>query len=545
MVTIADCLTFAVPQGLAWLPLLTMVGLALVGYANAHQRSFFGKDYFLLAHAAMIIWLTAVTMEMLSPTLQCRPVFAGLAYLGITSLPIVWAFFIYHYAFSVARQARAIEILLLCVVPVAVTAIALTNPLHGLFYSDTSIAVDSVGNPYVNYTHGPVLDAITVLLYAMIIGTLLVLVFGLVRTAPQFRLYFAFPVLITCTIFIPNIAYNVFGQRFYGLDPTPFSFFFVLLLFSLLIVTNRVFNIVNVGSELIFANMRSPALIVDADGQIIAVNAVAKDIFLETVARIGGPITDLAALRPAVTFDGGVLRIAHGRRIAVAGRYFDVDAIPIAKPLSHNQEPIGTVLLMSDVTVEEQRYRDLEAELASNMRQLETSTAMQAALREAAEFDPLTRVRNRLSLPSVFAHCTEQAAREQRKVVAVLIDIDHFKRWNDLHGHAAGDRVLRDVARFLEESVSPLEPIFRIGGEEFLLLFPHGENESIARRIASIQASLGRAEFQRAGDGPRITFSAGVAQWPEDGVVLDALLETADRRLYAAKAAGRNRIIAA
>ncbi len=545
MVPLTECLAFVAPTGVAWLPLVTIAGLAVVGFANARQRSFFGKDYFLLTHAAMIVWLSAVTMEMLTPDLQCRPTFAGVAYLGITALPIVWALFIYHYAFSVARQPRAVELLLLGILPMAVTAIALTNPAHGLFYSDIAQATNSIGEPYLVYRHGPLLDVLTTLLYAMIIGTLLTLVYGLVQAAPQFRLYFAFPALITSTIFIPNIAYNLFDQRFYGFDPTPFSFFFVVLLFSMLIVSNRVFDIVNVGSELIFAKMRSPALIVDADGQIIAVNAVARSIFPETAERIGGPLTDLAALRPAVSFGGGGLRVAPGRRILVSDRYFDVDAIPIAKPLSRKKEPIGTVLLFSDVTMEEQRYRDLEAELASNMRQLETSTAMQAALREAAEFDPLTRVRNRLSLPAVFAHCTEQAAREQRKVVAVLIDIDHFKRWNDLHGHAAGDRVLRDVARFLEESVSPLEPVFRIGGEEFLLLFPEGARESVAKRVASIQSALARAEFQRAGDGPRITFSAGVAQWPEDGVVLDALLETADRRLYAAKAAGRNRIIAA
>jgi transcriptional regulator of aromatic amino acid metabolism len=198
----------------------------------------------------------------------------------------------------------------------------------------------------------------------------------------------------------------LFGFDFGGLDPTPFSFVLVVALSSLMLSSHRGFDVVSVAPALIFANLRSPAMIIDDSGRIMAANPVAHAVFPQISAVPERMVSDLEALAPALRVFEGRFRVAPGRRVMVGERFYDVDAIVVPKPLATSGEPIGTVLLMNDVTAEEQRYRELEAELASNMRQLETSTAMQAALREAAEFDPLTRVRNRLSRgPGVARFC--------------------------------------------------------------------------------------------------------------------------------------------
>lgn len=541
----SSCLVSAPLSGLALVPLFTMIAVAVVGFANARQRRFFGKDYFLLTHLAMFLWLGAVTLELSAPTLACRPFFAGVAFLGIGLLPVAWALFIYHYAFSLDRRPGAREVAVLVAVPVVATAMALTNGWHGLFYTSFTPAVNEAGDPYLIYGHGPLFHALTGGLYVVVLATLGLLVRGIARAAPAYRLYFTYPVLMMLVIFVPNLLFLAFGTSFYGFDPTPFSFVFVVMLCSRLLVSERVFDIVHVSSGLIFANLRSPGMIVDDRGIVISANPAARAVFPELEAGAEHPVLEIAALKRAFHGHEGRFRVAPGRRIAVGERFYDVDAIAVPKPISRSGEAVGTVLLLNDVTAEEQRYRELEAELESNMRQLATSTALQMALREAAEFDPLTRVRNRLSLPGLFAHCINQAAREQRRVVVALFDIDHFKRWNDLNGHAAGDRVLRDFALFLEEMANAGETVFRVGGEEFLLLFPDASARDVAGRVQAMQRALADADFQRPGDGPRVTFSAGVAQWPDDGATLEALLETADRRLYVAKSAGRNCVIAA
>lgn len=539
-----DAFAIFQPDGLALLPILTVLGLIIVGAANWRQRFFFGKPYFLLAHLAMILWVSAVAMDLLSVTEEGKLFWATLAWPGITLLPLAWSFFIFHYAFSLPRTPRRAEALIFILAPLAVTLLAATNHWHGLFYTSVTPMRTDAGRLYLEFGHGPLFHAVVFLVYGLIAATLALLIWGAFRVSSQFRLYFVYPALIMAVLVVPNIAYLGFGVTYKGYDPTPFCFSLVVVLFSLLIVTNRVFDIVNVASDLIFANLRSPALIIDSRGIVAAANPAARQVFPAVMAD-NCRLSMLEALAPALQQSGDHLTAVRGRRIMAFDRFFDVDAYPIAKPLSRQQESIGTVLLLNDVTAEEQRYRELEAELAKNMRQLESSTALQAALREAAEFDPLTRVRNRLSLPQLFGHCIEQAGLEQRRVVVALFDIDHFKSWNDQHGHAAGDRVLRDFARFLEDQTRPVEPVFRIGGEEFLIVFPDAGVEAVAPRVDAMRAGLAAAGFQRMTDGQSLTFSAGLAQWPEDGATLEAVLEAADRRLYAAKSAGRNRVFAA
>lgn len=539
-----DVFAISKPDGLALLSILTVLGLVMVGAANWRQRHFFGKPYFLLSHVGMILWVGAVTMDLLSVTPQGKLFWTVMAWPGITLLPLAWAFFIFHYAFSLPCAPRRGERMLFILAPLVVTLMAATNPLHGLFYTSITPSYTEAGRLYLAFEHGPLFIAVVSSVYGLIALTFGLLVWGVFRVSAQFRLYFVYPATIMSFLMVPNLAYLIFGVTYEGYDPTPFCFSLVVVLFSLLIVTNRVFDIVNVASDLIFANLRSPALIIDSRGMVTAANRAAQEVFPE-VGEANCRLSTLLPLEPVLVQTGDRLSALPGRRIMAADRFFDVDAYSIDKPLSRQQEPIGTVLLLNDVTAEEQRYRELEAELANNMRKLESSTALQAALREAAEFDPLTRVRNRLSLPQLFAHCIEQAGREQCRVGVALFDIDHFKTWNDLHGHAAGDRVLREFARFLEEQTQPVEPVFRIGGEEFLVVFPDSRLEAVSARVNAMRSALAAASFQNAGDTQSLTFSAGLAQWPEDGATLDAVLEAADRRLYAAKSAGRNRVSAA
>lgn len=542
---LSSCLAWQQPSWLAMLSLGTTIAMVLVLIANARQRRFFGKDYFLLAQVAMIIWLAGVTLEIMNPSRECNLPLSGFSFFGIAMLPVAWSLYIYNYAFSLSQRLRRLELLGIAGFGLIFAVLTWTNDAHGLMFSARELQTNDIGMQYVKYTPGPGYIAMAVMLYVLTFAALGLLVLGARRAAPQFRLYFIFPVLITMVIIVPNLGYLLFDWSLHGFDPAPFAFAVVVALFSMLIVSNRMFDTVNVGSELIFSSLRAPALIIDGDGQVVAANAVATETFAPLAERVNRPITDISALASAISFASGELRLVPGRRVNIAGRYFDLDAIRIPKPLSRRDEPIGLVLMFNDVTSEEVRYREMEAELASNMQQLESAAALQKSLREAAEFDPLTRVRNRLSLPGLFGHCVEQAGREQKRVGLVVFDIDHFKRWNDLFGHPAGDRVLKDFARFLEDNCGEGQIVFRIGGEEFLLLMPDVQSEQALALVQRMRKALAGAELQRSGDETRLTFSAGVAHWPEDGLSLEALLESADRRLYEAKAAGRDRVVAA
>jgi diguanylate cyclase (GGDEF)-like protein len=126
-----------------------------------------------------------------------------------------------------------------------------------------------------------------------------------------------------------------------------------------------------------------------------------------------------------------------------------------------------------------------------------------------------------------------------------MIDVDHFKRFNDTYGHLAGDRALQLVAESLSDSFRTTDLIARYGGEEFSGLFPGLSMQGAARRLNAIRSQIEALPIP-VGNGDEktgVTVSMGVAVWPEDGINLSETLAIADLRLYQAKEQGRNRVV--
>lgn len=165
-------------------------------------------------------------------------------------------------------------------------------------------------------------------------------------------------------------------------------------------------------------------------------------------------------------------------------------------------------------------------------------------LRQAL-FDPLTRLHNRRYADGRLARMIAEAASAGLPLTVMMVDIDDFKKVNDRLGHAAGDRVLCGVARWLRNSVRGADLLARVGGEEFLVaMLGSGQAEATAAaerlRLAVAGAAMPAAEDC---DVCRVTVSIGIAAWDGTGAVTPAdLLAEADRALYASKLAGRNRV---
>ena len=164
-------------------------------------------------------------------------------------------------------------------------------------------------------------------------------------------------------------------------------------------------------------------------------------------------------------------------------------------------------------------------------------------LQHDAWHDPLTGLYNRRHLAQAFARASDIHDASGSGFAMLVMDIDHFKRINDQHGHDVGDQVLVTTASRIREHLFDNDRAFRIGGEEFcLLLFDtHALNaRQIAEAIRTHQASPAIMTSK----GPlESTLSIGIAMWPDDGRVLDDILRTADMRMYDAKQTGRNRVV--
>jgi len=134
-----------------------------------------------------------------------------------------------------------------------------------------------------------------------------------------------------------------------------------------------------------------------------------------------------------------------------------------------------------------------------------------------------------------------QALRTRRPLTLLLLDIDHFKGINDTHGHAAGDAVLRHFGLLATATLRTGDHVGRVGGEEFGVLFPDMRSDAVMEVAARLLDSVRRTPCSHGGSTISYTFSAGVAEWMP-GENLQVFFERADRKLYAAKSGGRNRI---
>ncbi len=167
-------------------------------------------------------------------------------------------------------------------------------------------------------------------------------------------------------------------------------------------------------------------------------------------------------------------------------------------------------------------------------------------LRQLATTDQLTGLLNRREFDRLLAEEVERALRFEHPFVLVLLDLDHFKDINDQHGHPAGDAVLRTVAARITGTVRTIDRVARIGGEEFAVLLMETSLEEAAAAAQRL-VEVVRGEPVSASDGIRlpVTISVGVAVAPTHAKESAALIEAADKALYAAKRAGRNRMVLA
>ena len=164
-------------------------------------------------------------------------------------------------------------------------------------------------------------------------------------------------------------------------------------------------------------------------------------------------------------------------------------------------------------------------------------------LRRLSTGDRLTALFNRAYVEEYLGNEVLRTARAKGALVVGMLDIDRFKNFNDTYGHAAGDAALRQVATVLRSALRRSDVVARHGGDEVLIILPSTQLASALEKLEEIRVRIGLADIQLPrGGAARVTVSIGVAAWDHDGHAVDALLDVADARLYAAKNAGRNRV---
>jgi diguanylate cyclase (GGDEF)-like protein/PAS domain S-box-containing protein len=301
----------------------------------------------------------------------------------------------------------------------------------------------------------------------------------------------------------------------------------------------------------LFESAMDGILILDAQtGRITDANPFLENLLgYEHGELIGKALWEIGPFRDVVASRKSFRRLQ-------ALEYVRYDDLPLETRTHERKqvEFVSNVYLVDGVRVVQCNIRDITERRLVENRVLQANEALrklvaglqssEEVLREQATHDPLTGLFNRRYLDDTLARELSQSWRRGSSLSLVFLDIDHFKRINDVFGHEAGDLVLRGCAHILTQNLRKSDIACRLGGEEFVIVLPDSSLDDTRRRVLEICDLVRQLALRHRGQIlGMITLSAGIAASPEHALTASNLLRAADEALYLAKEGGRNQVV--
>ncbi|KAI2694297.1 GGDEF domain-containing protein [Pseudomonas sp. TNT3] len=212
----------------------------------------------------------------------------------------------------------------------------------------------------------------------------------------------------------------------------------------------------------------------------------------------------------------------------------------ISYSLSHEGEHLGELVFRRNQRFSDQEQGHLESLLSALLFPMRNTLLYRAATQSALR-DPLTDTGNRIAMDQTLQREIDMSRRHLQPLSLLMLDIDHFKRINDDHGHSAGDEVLKAVATAIKSQLRNVDMVFRFGGEEFLILLSNTGREAAALVGERLRFATQAKEYSADGKSVELTVSLGCSTLLP-GESAESLLRRADSALYVAKREGRNRL---
>ncbi|MFH1413774.1 MAG: GGDEF domain-containing protein [Candidatus Omnitrophota bacterium] len=207
-------------------------------------------------------------------------------------------------------------------------------------------------------------------------------------------------------------------------------------------------------------------------------------------------------------------------------------------PLMINKHNIGYLVAKGIRTEDKDKFNILAGQFLLGMKR----ALLYERIQELSIIDSLTDVFNRRYFLQRFREELARSEKFQYKFSFVMVDVDHFKSYNDYYGHLVGDAILRDIAAILKENLRQIDFIGRYGGEEFSLILTETDKEQARFATERIRRAVESRLIRAYDEDLRVTISQGVSVFPDSGEDAQALIEGADKAMYAAKDLGRNKV---
>ncbi len=495
--------------------------LVLAAYAWRHRNLPAIKAFFVLI-LGVAEWILAVGFMGISDPEGAAAFWHKAIYLGICVVPLTSLVFFVQFT-GRGRWLTRNRIFALSLPLLLIQGLIWTNDLHGRIFSEVTfrrsgmitVRQEAYGDLYwFHSSYG----------YTLIALGIVYLIWAAWRAVSPFRLQI---IVLLLAVEIPLITSVSETLQVTDYIIVPFGFAAMGLIMGWSIFRLRFLDLLPVARSKLVDTMVDPMIAVDNQDRIIDVNPAtirllaASGSEVATRELIGKTMDEaLGEWREQFREFRGRANVKAEIKLNIDGRrrYFDLRVTPILESLN---QPRGRLIILREIT-----------ELKEVQREL----------RRLATTDTLTGVFNRRQFFDLAGREVERSHRYQLPLSLILIDLDHFKKVNDVHGHIAGDRVLQAFALTCQKNLREIDVFARYGGEEFAALLPEtgrAQGREVAERL---HCRINPLIVKIADSEIAITASMGIAEYLGEGDTLGGLLQRADRALYAAKAAGRNRI---
>ncbi|MHC1781719.1 MAG: diguanylate cyclase [Anaerolineaceae bacterium] len=525
------------------------------------RRNVRGARWLCLVMLAMSVWGFAEAFEMAAITAEAKFLWAKIGYMGITTSTPLLLLFSYNHLnaqsgaeFQHDASHKPLPHIglapLLWFIPLVTTVLVWTNDFHHMIWTGYHF-VTTGSTEVMVYSHGLwfwVLIIFTYMLLALSIMMLALAAIRLWKSSKQqsLTLLFSLPLPI-----FANMFYVFFPDQLMGVDLTPVGFAFTGIILTIGIYNFYFLDLTPFARETLMEFLPEAIIVVDSHNVVLDINSSAKIMLGKSQKlQIGDNVKPLLSQWLSAEQDnsgGGEYHIiidqssredhADGK-IEVSKRYLDLCITPFKYQGSYS----GHILIFTDIT-ERIANEDILFETNEKLNaQLVEIHILKDQIEELAVRDALTGLYNRRFLNETLSREFSRAGREHYTISIAMIDVDHFKLYNDTFGHQAGDEVLVRLAKHLVENLREGDVVVRFGGEEFIVLLPFVTTDTAENRINSLRASFSQVRH-RVDDLHGVTFSAGIASFPHHGSNFDEVLKAADQALYSAKQAGRNQVV--
>ena len=487
------------------------------------------------------IWSFGMTFDYAAVEIEHKILWSKIEYIGALTLPVFFLWFALSYS-RLNHWITKRNIALLFTLPILTYLIALTNEYHHLIWT-SYIPVPGQSNLII-FGHG-VWFWIGVIGYSYLlifIGSAL-LTWNVTTLPPCYRMQAALVVFATLIPWIANISYSTGLIPIPGLEPTSIAMVFSGVIILGAISYFYLLDRVPIARHTLIETMNEGMLFLDLDNQVIDVNPATQSL-LDYSSTIKPKIDAEEIFAP---YDDLLQHLqnnsAQESKFIISTKHNRFIEISLARVDDPFEGVIGKILILNDIT--DQKIAEERVKIA-NLRlqeQLDEIQSLQAILKEQVIRDSLTGLYNRRFLDEMLEKELARAERARYPLSILMLDIDHFKELNDLHGHQAGDQMLRALSRLLLAKVRHSDLVCRFGGEEFTIIMPNASLAIAKSRAESIVQETSKLRVRWEEHQLQITISIGVAIFPEHGQTSSEVISAADSALYTAKQTGRNRVV--